>query len=1091
MPELQRLIRRTKPIREQLIESPRWYLALHLWERFASLEGGRVDPERLTGGLGDVRMRRWSEDGADPVAMVREALGRPVPGERDIELLFAEKPAQLAARCEVPAWLAALLTAFRRSRQSNCLLSPRPDRPSTILVWPLLEQAVQRLRQQIVESVGGEATRSPIQPNSAPVLVEPLLDRVEMILSPSFVLELNVARLQGALPGRSPHERFRYFWEQMREPDAALSLLERYPVAARLAVLCIEDWVNAIHELIQRLVDDWSRILAEFGAGVPRLGVLQDVTPMGDVHPHGRCVLLLRFTGGVKLIYKPRPLAAEQLLQDLLKWLDARLKGAHLRTMHIVDQGDYGWMQYAEPQGCQTLAQVLDFFWRQGVHLALLYVLGATDCHAENVIASGEHPILVDAECIFHYDAAALAATDGDVVRSLTSGANCVLQVGMLPYQFLVQENSPGVDVSGFGGLSGQMTPVEVDAWLQQYTDEMHSVRVRMELPPTNNRPHLQDRVVDALDYEAQIAAGFRAAYRILADHGGSLLQEMDLANRPECTVRCIMRPTVEYLRLIRGSVHPYMMRDSLERDRWLDGGLRRPLRDRPGLHRVMALERHALERCEIPFFQMRLGATDLWTSEGVRISGILRSTPITVARERIQRLAESDLIRQHEVIHSAFRAARLNRDSRLEYPRIYPSKQPPSEALPSREELQSEAEKIGERLGLLALRETGLATWVGVTSHKGKSWNALPIGPDLYEGLAGIALFLGYLEKFTRRKHFEELARSTVATMWSMVERRAATMPIGAFNGLAGVAYVLIHLGSLWSDEDLLSRARRVAGMIEGALGRDHEVDVMLGTSGAAVSLASAYRCCQDEAILRVAARCVRYTLDRHKEMARGIGWRSGDYPRPLGGFGHGAAGIAWSLGEVAALTGDARLDRYAARAVEYETSLYSARHKNWRDVRNLEQPGLTESRDDGNYMSYWCHGAMGIGLSRIRMFELTGDHELLPDVQAALESTRACGFGRNHCLCHGDLGNIELWHKSSAVLADKSIQQEAEGLAARTFSSIRRGWVSGLPRGVETPGLMMGLAGIGWGLLRLSVPNEVPSLLLLEPPRRRGACA
>ncbi|NJL57749.1 hypothetical protein HC928_23425 [bacterium] len=43
---------------------------------------------------------------------------------------------------------------------------------------------------------------------------------------------------------------------------------------------------------------------------------------------------------------------------------------------------------------------------------------------------------------------------------------------------------------------------------------------------------------------------------------------------------------------------------------------------------------------------------------------------------------------------------------------------------------------------------------------------------------------------------------------------------------------------------------------------------------------------------------------------------------------------------------------------------------------------------------------------------------------------------------------------------------------------------WACGTPTGVETPGLMMGLAGIGYQLLRLANPQSVPSILTLEVP-------
>jgi len=48
--------------------------------------------------------------------------------------------------------------------------------------------------------------------------------------------------------------------------------------------------------------------------------------------------------------------------------------------------------------------------------------------------------------------------------------------------------------------------------------------------------------------------------------------------------------------------------------------------------------------------------------------------------------------------------------------------------------------------------------------------------------------------------------------------------------------------------------------------------------------------------------------------------------------------------------------------------------------------------------------------------------------------------------------------------------------------------GFVTGVPLGVETPGFMTGLAGIGYELLRLAQPGTVPSALLLAPPRRQA---
>jgi lantibiotic modifying enzyme len=63
-------------------------------------------------------------------------------------------------------------------------------------------------------------------------------------------------------------------------------------------------------------------------------------------------------------------------------------------------------------------------------------------------------------------------------------------------------------------------------------------------------------------------------------------------------------------------------------------------------------------------------------------------------------------------------------------------------------------------------------------------------------------------------------------------------------------------------------------------------------------------------------------------------------------------------------------------------------------------------------------------------------------------------------------------------------ALDQVTGSLTARVESG--RYWC-GSPTGVETPGLMTGIAGIGYTLLRHAHPRAVPSVLLLaasEPP-------
>ena len=72
-----------------------------------------------------------------------------------------------------------------------------------------------------------------------------------------------------------------------------------------------------------------------------------------------------------------------------------------------------------------------------------------------------------------------------------------------------------------------------------------------------------------------------------------------------------------------------------------------------------------------------------------------------------------------------------------------------------------------------------------------------------------------------------------------------------------------------------------------------------------------------------------------------------------------------------------------------------------------------------------------------------------------------------------------------AAQVLKDAHYRAEVARLAAMIVQSIETyGWQTGIPMSVETPGLMTGIAGIGYELLRLAVPERLPNLLTLEEP-------
>jgi lantibiotic modifying enzyme len=140
---------------------------------------------------------------------------------------------------------------------------------------------------------------------------------------------------------------------------------------------------------------------------------------------------------------------------------------------------------------------------------------------------------------------------------------------------------------------------------------------------------------------------------------------------------------------------------------------------------------------------------------------------------------------------------------------------------------------------------------------------------------------------------------------------------------------------------------------------------------------------------------------------MNKGIGWLDTNSNTCLGGFSHGTSGIAWSLLRLFDLTKQEEYLETALQAIAHDRSLYNHEHKNWNDLREDDMKAQ-------EYSTAWCHGATGIGLSRLLYMDSLHDPIIKEEINQAITTTEAVGMGRSHCLCHGDLGNSELFLSS-----------------------------------------------------------------------------
>ena len=210
---------------------------------------------------------------------------------------------------------------------------------------------------------------------------------------------------------------------------------------------------------------------------------------LSDPHDGGRTVAVVRFASGLRVVYKPRPVGLEAAFSRLLQWWNGSAGGPELVVPRVVVRRGYGWMQFVDHEACSDRRAAGRYYERAGALIALAGLLDATDLHCGNVIAHGEHPVLVDLETLLQ------PRWPGEQ-RSL-------LDTGLVP-SWIRGPDGGSYDVSGFGAIAPQ-----------RYGD--------LIVPLRENVVRIGDEVISPAPFAEQMLAGFRHAATVLCSRRADL----------------------------------------------------------------------------------------------------------------------------------------------------------------------------------------------------------------------------------------------------------------------------------------------------------------------------------------------------------------------------------------------------------------------------------------------------------------------------------------------------------------------------------------------------------------------------------------
>ena len=989
-----------------------------------------------------------------------------------------------------PAWIADAIwiEAALQSADAGSTEITADDRAEPCAFEHLLAPVVAEAEARLCSNIEAQAFDN-LAESARTGLRRSLLRELSALTAPALYERFDQARKAAAAAAdasvpQQPAATTRYdqFVAEMKG-GGFRRLFEEKPVLLRLMATLTRQWIETAREFILRLDADLAAIRRDILLTSAAAKVVTIEGDLSDPHNGGRSVRIVNFEDGARVVYKPKDLRLDIAWRDLVEGLNQNDAPVELRAARAIARDGYGWTEFITHAGCADAEGCRRFFRRAGAWLALLHCFAATDMHQENMIAAGDHPVPIDLEAILQPTAEEHKSEDAEgeaFEAAIEMLANSVMTVGLLP----AFARSPENKVFAVGGMTADWNSKIRLRWNQINSDAMRPAKAKETSEANPNLPHVEGRYAKFSDHVGDFVEGFEQYANFLAGQNAETKGAGLFDGFADLPVRKVIRATRFYYMLLQRLKNHQSMTDGVLWSAQADFVARLADWDRDAdpLWPLQRAERSALLTLNVPYFISPSDGSDIRDVQGSSVpSGA--TSGLDRARARTLGLNAQEIAWQVEVIrHNTSSLAKPGISAVIAAPEDIRLEAP---AAPAAEILAAEADRIAEEIGRQAIRRGPAAAWIGLDwLGDAEVFQLVCLGPELYNGTAGIALFLAAHAQVAGSAPSRELARAGLARLRKTLRGRnaprlARALGIGGAAGLGSIVYALTVISKSLRDDALLADAQVAAELFSDDLvAADKRLDIIGGSAGAILGLLRLHRDTGSADVLGRALKCGEHLIAQSRVGPEGRrSWvGQGFGPHPLNGMSHGAAGFAYALASLAAATGREDFATAAAECITFEDLTYNAERHNWPDLRWGGEP---------MWPSQWCHGAPGIGLARLATATRGRiDARLLSDdARNAIDGVERDWRGLVDTLCCGSLGSIEFFSAAGDALARSDLRDLAsQRLLAVLQAAATRGdyrWNSG--KGRFNLGLFRGLAGVGYTALR-RLDGSLPNVLIWE---------
>lgn len=862
----------------------------------------------------------------------------------------------------------------------------------------------------------------------------------------SLLYCMNVERVDGKLIGNTPEDRYAEF---SNTEHCITSMKDMFPSLERQIYSELKEKCKYLISVTGELEKNISKITTYFfGIEIKKI---ESVSNSGDWH-NDKCVLVFTLDGGSKVVYKPTKGKNLEFLKNVLGFF---FEPEYLNLYDFIYSNEGTWVKFIEYKEENDPCIIKQFYKNYGQIIFISYLLGVNDLHYENLIASGQYPIISDVETIFSsylffqthsydYDAQYNAS------KQLIYG---VMATGLVPIYSMTEYF--GGDVSC---LSSKGIKLFVEKVMNIYRDDMY---IEPQLELINSYNHMPSKSIDPLLYKDSIISGFEKAQETFFARKEEIVEfVVDHINMVES--RIILNMTKGYSKIVKIKSDPrYRMMPQTYDDLLVNLKRSNMFNDRVFNHEVFELQKG-----NIPSFY--------WCDElnyAYGYCGSEKRSVMDIAKFNKHELKtildyqtdESMIKRQKKLIIEAIDS---NIALGIEYNGLHRFRE---------RDVKVDRNTLRKNIDENVIRgNDGTVSWIGLMVNDKEQLEYAALDWTLYSGLVGLG-HVYFSDYITRQDEYAyDMLGKIYQTLEIVMEKgRFDNYNISYYCGLTGIYSFMVKMKSIGitANKKMDHTLYVLQNLIRKNIGISSCYDTLTGIHSAVMYFFSQRS--DDLFAEQILQEISKYFVSNFQVqlMERDFNYAS---------FAHGYSGIITSIMCLNRVEPDGNYKEWVNVLWKKETGLYEGDFK-WKDMRNAEYL----------HSHFWCHGSCGIMTARLvwikygflkdGLLEDVREDEIIMQLGKYKTDIVSGKYdSQNYSLCHGNGAFIEFLISYYRVFEDHGtpntyIDRIIRDAEKHGFSCI------GAPGAINAIGFMVGESGIQYMLNRCK-HSDLPSLLLAE---------